>query len=283
MNSRLNRNIISLIFAASLALVCAACSENVIDIDLNSAQPHIVIEGTVTEGAGPHKVRISQTTDFFKPADYPPVTGATVSISDSTGASETLVEQEPGVYLTSKTIGTVGMKYTLSVNTSEAEYRASSTMLVAGYIDSLAIEIESEKKDEEEYIIHCYFQDIPDVKEYYRLKVYINNNRVKDYFMYQDRLTDGNYLDAELWVSEEYIATGDTVIVETQTIDRPVYSYFSTLYDVTATISDGMSMFTGTPANPTTNLSNNALGYFSAYTASYDTLIVDKARAIKGD
>lgn len=269
--------IVFLMLAAATML--SSCAEDVITIDLNTTAPKIVIEGTVTKGAGPHTVRITKTTDYFKPADYLSVTGATVVISDSEGNKETLTERDPGVYVTAATVGKPGIIYTLDVAAEGVDYKASSTMMSVGYIDSLALEIENESNDS--YIVHCYFQDTVNVKEYYRLKIYINNKPLNDYFMYQDRLTDGNYLDAELWFDEQPLRNGDIIIVETQTIDRGVYQYFSTLYDVSASMADGSGMLIGTPANPVSNISNGALGYFAAYTAEYDTLVVNKSIAIK--
>jgi len=274
-----NKSLMLVIIAAVTAAILSSCAEDVITIDLNTTAPKIVIEGAVTEGAGPHIVRITKTTDYFKPADYFSVTGATVVISDSEGNKETLTEREPGVYMTATTVGKSGTVYTLDVAAEGVDYKASSTMMSVGHIDSLALEIENESDDS--YIVHCYFKDTVDVKEYYRLKMYINNEPLNDYFMYQDRLTDGNYLDAELWFDEQPLRNGDIIIVETQTIDRDVYQYFSTLYDVSASMADGSGMLIGTPANPVSNISNGSLGYFAAYTVEYDTLMVNKSIAIK--
>ena len=277
-NKPCNHFTILAIFAA-FAIIGASCSQDVVTVDLNHANPHIVIEGAVTEGPGPHTVRISKTADFFTPADYPSVSGAMVTIGDDTGNVETLVERTPGIYTTETVQGVTGRTYTLSVETEGMGYRASSTMNVTGHIDSLAFEVDDE--DAEEFIVHCYFTDTVNVKEYYRFKLNITGEYYDEYSMYQDRLTDGNQLDFELWIHDEIIENGDSIIVEMQSIDRPVYQYFSTLADAATESSSGLSMFTGTPANPTSNISNDALGYFSAYTVVFDTLMVAKSGTIK--
>ncbi len=261
-------------------LLGASCSEDVVTVDLDRATPRIVIEGAVTPGLGPHTVRLTKTTDFFKPSDYSPVTGAVIAIADSaSGATATLAEREPGVYTTDAITGVIGGTYTLAVKVEGMEYRASSTMNVTGHIDSLAFEVDDE--EEEQYIVHCYFKDTEGRKEYYRFKLYINGVQYEEYSMYQDRLTDGNNIDGELWITDETITDGDVIVVEMQTIDRRVYDYFWTLTNAATESSSGMIMFGGTPANPTSNLSSSALGYFSAYSAHFDTLIVDMAKAIK--
>ncbi len=265
---------------AAFMLLTASCSDDVVTVDLDRASPRIVIEGTVTPGPGPHTVRLSETTDFFTPSAFMSVSGATVTIADSASAAvETLVERSPGVYVTTGTTGVVGGTYTLTVKSEGAEYRGTSTMHVTGRIDSLAFEVEEE--DEEQYIVHCYFKDTVSRKEYYRFKLYINGVQYEEYAMYQDRLTDGNDIDGELWISDETVNDGDVITVEMQTIDRSVYEYFWTLTNAATEMSSGMIMFGGTPANPSSNLSGGALGYFSAYSADFDSLVVDRARAIK--
>ncbi len=267
------------LFAACM-LLAASCSEDVVTVDLDRAAPRIVIEGAVTPGPGPHTVRLSKTTDFFTPSAFISVSGATVTISGSASSTvETLVERSPGIYVTTGTTGVIGATYTLTVKAEGGEYRGSSTMLVTGKIDSLAFEIEDE--DEEQYIVHCHFKDTEGRKEYYRFKLFINGVQYEEYAMYQDRLTDGNDIDGELWITDKTVNDGDVITVEMQTIDRSVYDYFWTLTNAATEMSSGMIMFGGTPANPTSNLSGGALGYFSAYSSCFDSLVVDKATAIK--
>ena len=64
---------------------------------------------------------------------------------------------------------------------------------------------------------------------------------------------------------KEEFKSGDTITVEMQTIDEPAYLYFNTLRRALAR-STGGPFGSTSPAIPTTNWTNNALGYFSAYT-----------------
>ena len=63
-----------------------------------------------------------------------------------------------------------------------------------------------------------------------------------------------------------------------QTIDRPVYEYFNTLQNalMNASDDDGGGISMETPGNPTSNISNRALGYFSAFSTKSDSLVVNK-------
>ncbi len=60
--------------------------KKVIQIDLNSAAPRIVIEGNITDAPGPYQVWLSTTVNFSASNSYPPISGATVQITDSNAA-----------------------------------------------------------------------------------------------------------------------------------------------------------------------------------------------------
>jgi hypothetical protein len=53
-------------------------------------------------------------------------------------------------------------------------------------------------------------------------------------------------------------------------VDENIYNYFYELSNVTATAG----IQSTTPANPTSNISNGALGYFSAHTTTFEQLYV---------
>ncbi len=60
-------------------------------------------------------------------------------------------------------------------------------------------------------------------------------------------------------------------------IDQPAFEFYKTANSVNASSSGrGPSSTSAAPANPVTNWSNNALGYFSAYTVSSDSIEIVK-------
>ena len=65
------------------------------------------------------------------------------------------------------------------------------------------------------------------------------------------------------------IHSRDTVTVELQSLDDPIYRFWSTLVFGGASGSS----FTASPANPITNITGGALGYFSAHSIRKKTLI----------
>ncbi len=86
-NRLLNRFIIPLIILQTLfAFGC----EDVINVDLNSSNPQVVIEGVISDEDIPYTVKISKTTDYFNPGGYDKVSNASVLVSNDNGDSELL-------------------------------------------------------------------------------------------------------------------------------------------------------------------------------------------------
>lgn len=67
---------------------------------------------------------------------------------------------------------------------------------------------------------------------------------------------------------EERIKAGDIITVEMQTIGKDVYDYFFSL-------DQTLSQSVATPANPVSNISGDALGYFSAHNVQTETFRVE--------
>jgi hypothetical protein len=268
---------IKIYFVVILASALFSC-EDVIVVELDSEEPQIVIEGSVTDGLTSTTVYISKSGDFYEPSIFENVSGAAVTISDSRGNSEDLVEIDDGVYETRFIIGRPGDTYNISVNSEGENYRAESTMPAEKILlDSIVIKQSTiGRKQDERYDLWLYFQDIPDVKNYCRFRIYHNNILRGGFPIYDDRLSDGNYIEGRVRYDEEKdgIKIGDTFKIELINIDRANYDYFNTANDVSASGGGGNGPGAVAPTNPTTNWNNNALGYFGAYAVSTATTVL---------
>ncbi|HOY49299.1 MAG TPA: DUF4249 domain-containing protein, partial [Flavobacteriales bacterium] len=60
-----------------------------------------------------------------------------------------------------------------------------------------------------------------------------------------------------------------TIFVELWGIDKGVYEYYNTLNSILG----GAGPSVASPANPTSNITGGAMGYFSAYTISRSWII----------
>ncbi len=252
-------------FFIMTATVFMAC-ESVIEIDLNSIHSKIVIEGQVTDQPGPYKILISKTSDYYDAGESENVTSAEVTISDDLGVTDTLREVNPGEYQTQSLQGATGRTYTLNILFDGENYTAQSTMPAATEIDS----IDYKKADggpgprggEDQYRLIVFFNDNPSIEDFVRLVVYRNDDKEPGFFLYNGRLSDGNSIIYDRFHGIEF-ERNDKVMVELQAIDEANYEFFNTLTDVLASDPRGF-ISTEVPANPVTNISNGALGYFGA-------------------
>lgn len=252
-----------LLSIASIGLL-ASC-QKVIDVDLNSKDPQIVIEGNITDQPGPYVVSVTKTVNFSESNSFPGVSGATVTIADDLGNSETLTELSPGIYQTSTTQGSPGRTYTLTVVTDGKTYTAQSKMPANIPLDSLLLEPNFSFGSP--YYIIPLFQDPAGQGNRYRAVEWINRERNNGIFLFDDLYSDGLMNGQPILDFTTEIASGDTIDVELQCIDQPVFKYF---YSLEQTVSGQ----TGAPANPESNFSNHALGYFSAHTVSRKSVVI---------
>jgi hypothetical protein len=248
----------------------AGCKK-VIQVDLNNAAPQLVIEGNISDGPGPYKVSISRTVNFSADNAYPPVSGATVTITDSTLRTfEQLQESDSGVYTTQFLQGYPGHTYQLKVLVDGKEYTAFSTMPHPVRLDSVFFVENIGFNNNTSISAVVNFQDPPGIANYYQFVEMVNNRVLPDIFVFEDRLSDGKYIVQTLFNDSSYLKPKDTLLVTMRGVDKNAYDYFFTLTNVTG----NNSFQSTTPSNPNTNISNGALGYFSAYTATADQVIV---------
>ena len=267
-NIPLFNNKITAFFFAMISIVGISC-EKVVDIDLNSSSSRIVIEGSISDQAGPYFVTLSQTINFDQPNAFPTVTGAQIGISDNLGNSELLTETSPGTYRTSSIQGVPGRTYTLDVIVDGKEYVATSTMSSPVNIDSLNVQNLSFGGNQAK-VINVLFQDPPGIINYYRFVEIKNSVAQKFIFLYNDRIHDGSSITSSLFADEDTLRTGDSVLVFLQCVDKGVFDYFRTMQQASG---DGGPQ-AASPANPVSNFTNGALGYFNAYAVKSKLIVI---------
>ncbi|HEX7413182.1 MAG TPA: DUF4249 family protein, partial [Bacteroidia bacterium] len=132
---------------AMTVLFLTSCTK-VINIDLNSANPNIVVDAEITDQPGPYTVNLTQTVNFSDNNVFPAINGATVVISDNAGNSNTLTETVPGSgnYVTSTLQGTVGRAYSISISYNGKTYTAMSTMPGPVALDSVIADTSTSRR-----------------------------------------------------------------------------------------------------------------------------------------
>lgn len=271
---------INIVFVNILLLLLLGC-EDVIVVDLNTANPTITIEAKIDDNNSTSSVLITKSTDFYNPGVYENVSGASILVNDSEGNSYVFNETSDGVYESTAIIGKSNVEYSIEVIAENEAYTAISTMPNKLILDSLSLkEAPSRPSDDEKlgrYFLHFYFQDQLDTKNYCRFKIFINGDALTGFNIYNDKFTDGNYIDTRIVLDagELNIKSGDRINVSLQSIDEAAFDFYSTANSVNASGRNGggPGATSAAPSNPVTNWSNKALGFFTAYTVSKDSII----------
>ena len=229
----------------------------VVDLKLGNKSGKLVIEGNVSNLSGSQSIALSQNVAFTNTNTYPPVTGASVYVTDETGNKYNFIEGPPGIYSSNSLVGLSGDKYTMNVVTNGTTYNASSVMPAVVSLDSLSTRI-SDLATNDQREIRVYFQDPPKVANQYRFIITVNSKQVNRTFAFDDEFSDGRYVSYDLLEDDIDIYPADTVKVEMQCIDKPVYTYWFTLMQQ-STEGPGGGV---TPSNPPSNITPSTLGYF---------------------
>ena len=249
----------SFIILMCLFASCFMACEKVIDIPLDESEAFLVIEGNIDNQGLSSEVLLSESTSFFFSGDRVPVSGAIVRIQEDNNSPMALTEQEPGRYTLNDFRGKPGSSYHLNVSVNGKDYEATSVMPQPVELDSVGT-ISAAVLSETIRSVAVIYRDPVDVDNYYRFKVKINGIENTSYWVFNDRFTDGNSTTQTLRDRSNKLSTGDLVTVEMQCIDAEVYGYWNSL--------KSQNPGSYVPSNPISNISNNALGYFSAHTIS---------------
>lgn len=259
----------------------SACSERM-TIELDSTYTRLVVYGEITNVRKVHSIKLSKSSDYY--SNIPPagVTGASVSIFDD--KTEYILNEssrQPGVYETNSNFtGVSGKTYRLKIENVDINgdgmmesYSASSYLPPVANIDSIKLSYISNSFISGWQIL-LYAMDPANTKDFYISKVFKNGklqtDTLSEYFFRSDELFNGSYTNGIVsqflsdYKANEKVSRGDTIMFELDGITKEYYEF---LAEAQAEIYPKTPLFSGPPANVKSNISNNALGFFTAYSA----------------
>jgi hypothetical protein len=260
-----------LILFTVFALVFSSC-ETTVPLDLTQVEERVVIEGLVTDHASHNYVKITRSTGFYGTGTTERITDAIVSVVDNDGTMHTFVHNpnghadSTGYYLPDVPFsGVIGKTYKLSALVDGKEYNAEDELIRLVPIDKLTYRVnEDEQADPEDegrfYELLLSVKEPQDTRDYYLFKCY-RNDKVEyanetDLYFADDELIGENIDGVPLPV---YYAVNDKARVEVLSLSRDAFVFYRDLQKLLA--NDG-GLFGTPPANPRSNLSNGALGFF---------------------
>jgi hypothetical protein len=251
------------LFLLSILFLTLVSCKKTIELDLKDSGPSIVIEGNLSN-SDPAMVRLSMSAGFNDNNTFPEVKSAVVTITNDKGDQYLLAEIQPGVY-TNSLKGIPGHSYQLKVITGGKTFTAVSLMPEPVKLDSIQVQKDN-LFGKTVYSAIAYYFDLAGLGNCYQFTETVNQKKSPEIWVWDDRILDGRQSSVPLFQADSKIRIGDTVKVEMQSIDKNVYRYFSSIQNVKTN--------NAAPANPETNISGGALGYFSARTSDTKQMVV---------
>lgn len=253
-----------------LLLSAFSCTE-IIEIELDPSEIRLVVDGAVTTEPGPHQIKLTSSADYFHNELPPAISGATVTLETEDAVIQ-LVEQSPanGIYETPAGFqGEKGMEYQLKIHLAEplgekSDFTAIDKLPATEYtIDSIGLVYEPVW---EFWSVNLYAFE-PPTTDFYKADILINGRMMTDTanrsFVTDDRFINGNYSNGAtmLFLRGSEVNVGDTITLILSSITENYFNFFIELQS-----ESGIStpLFSGPPANISTNIEPGGLGYFSA-------------------
>ncbi len=250
----------------SLLLITFSC-EDVIDINLNEAEPKLVIDASInwfkgTSGSN-QTIKLTLTAPYFAES-VPPATGALVYITDINNNTFNFVEAgDSGIYLNTEFIPIINATYSLFINYDGEIYTATETLKSVVSIDYV------EQNDTggftgEETELKAFYTDPIDEENYYFFEFISDIPEMVSLEVYEDQFTNGNQIFG--FYTEENLSTGDEVIIRNYGISQQFYEFMFILLQQNS--EDGGGPFETQPATVRGNCINQTdpdnfpLGYF---------------------
>lgn len=255
--------------ALAFALSLTSCTE-IIDIDLPTAEPRLVVEGNLDFNkmgtTDTVFVKLSLTTDYFN-LEIPPVNNARVHLIDKEGNQYLFqeLEQTGRYYSTEIAKPNDGDSFKLKIEYDNDLYEATETYLSSPEI----LEIKQTREtffNDDYYVLRIYYQDVPRANEnlnYYYLL--FNEPRKRPHpVVLSNEYSKGSRMES-MFIADKDIKVGEQIELELGQISRNYYDFTLRLSDA---INNGGGPFQVPSGQITGNVKNlttpekEALGYF---------------------
>lgn len=253
-----------------LILLCCffllSCTK-VIDVDLETAAPKLVIDASIdwvkgTTG-GEQKIKLSTTTGYYS-TTFPTVSGANIVITNSENTVFSFIENPgTGVYICSNFHPAIGETYTLKVVLNGETYTATETCIGVPNIENNIVQNNAGGFGGDEVEISYSYQDNGNEENYYLHRILSPVSTFPDYKAQDDQNSQGKLMQE--YFSDKDLKTGDMINIRLYGISRRYYDYFRKLL---AASGAGTGPFQTTPGSVRGNIINQthfenfAYGYF---------------------
>lgn len=259
-----------------VTLISLASCEEVVQVDLDTAPPRLVVDASIDWQKGTpgneQSIKLTTTTGYYDTV-IPVVSNATVFITSNSNAVFNFVEAPgTGIYNCTNFIPVIGETYTLTVVTNGQTYTATETLHAVPEIGEIVQDDEGGFLNED-IEVRFYFQDNGAEDNWYLSRFDTPVQAYPDYDALQDRFNQGNEMFN--FYSHEDLAAGQTIGIKLWGISERYYNYMMQIISIAEGGAGGGPFQTppvtvrGNLVNQT-DINNFALGYFRV--AEMDTV-----------
>jgi hypothetical protein len=254
-------------FIYILVVLLSFSCEDVIDIDLNTSEPKLVIEASINWVKGTagnnQEIKLSLTAPYFDNST-PAANNAQVSIFDTSNNEFVFIEDGgSGIYRNNDFVPVLDDVYHLVIIYEDEIYSATETFKPVVPIDYV------EQKDDggfsgEETELKAFYTDPANIDNYYFFEFNTAIAAIPTLEVYDDEFTDGNQIFG--FYTEEDLNLGDEVSIKIHGVTASFFEYMTVL--LLQNSEEGGGPFETVPATVRgncvneTNPDNFPFGYF---------------------
>jgi hypothetical protein len=254
-------------YSLLIVLFTFTSCEKVVDVDLSTSEPRLVIEASIQwlNGTSGNEqiVKLSTTAGYFS-NEIPQVIDAVVYITNSSNTVFNFTQDtEPGIYKCLNFNPVLNETYTLTVIYEGETYTSTEKLLNTPTVTRV------EQDDEggilgNETEVKFFFNDLVDETNHYLVKIDDPYKVIPEYGVIEDRFFENNEMFG-LYFSEDLKPT-DTLKFTLNGVTQNYFNYMDILLEQTGTNNAGpfstpTSTVRGNIVNQT-NFDHYALGYF---------------------
>lgn len=261
---------LKLIIALFASLSIISC-EDVINVDLETAAPKLVIDASIKWEKGTtgtlQKIKLTTSTGYYE-TTIPVATGAIVFVTNITLATpisyQFIEDGQTGEYICSNFAPIVNNDYALTVVYKGETYTSTSKFMPSPVIEKTEQSLKPGIEGNDVYEIKFYFQDNGAENNFYLVGAKNANIAYPEYGVLTDEFSQGNLMFA--FYRDDKLKQGDVIYYSVQGITEKYFNYMNKLINIAGT--DGGSPFSTPPATlrgnivNSTNPDNYPFGFF---------------------
>jgi hypothetical protein len=284
MKIKLIKRIFSAVLLVVILLFTVSCTE-IIELELDSSDIRLVVDGIITMDTSSQIVKLTTSSSYFLNEAPSVVSGALVRVqSEELLVTFTELYPESGLYVCPDGFhGIKGNDYKLFINLAspvggKTDYEAITTMPQTDFsIDSIVLEYQPVW---DFYLINLFAND-PPTTDFYKIDALRNGQIITD-TAYRSSVTDDRFFNgnntnglAAMFLRADEVMPGDTITLVLSSITKEYYEFF---LELQAESGQSNPLFSGPPANISSNIQPGGLGFFSAQSSVRKSLVVNPAK-----